>query len=152
MSSKEIADVYISSKVLLKAYRYFVKKLPKEAMGFLLGNWYTYRGKVWVEVTDFIPLKAEASEVRVVPLDGSLVKVGKLLQNKNLLIVGWAHSHPGYGCFLSNIDLDTQRRYFPLSHQVAMVMDPYTGEYDIFVLRGDSYVRPHFKEVIKKGN
>jgi 26S proteasome regulatory subunit N11 len=150
VSGIEIADVYVDFKVLLKAYKHFVKELPKEAMGFLLGNRYKYREKVWVEITDYVPLDAEASEVRVVPLEGSLVKVGKLLQEKKLLIVGWAHSHPGYGCFLSNVDLETQRKYFPLSHQVAMVIDPYTGEYDVFVLKGDSYVRPHFKEVARK--
>lgn len=151
MSDADVADVYVNFDALLKAYEHFVRKLPKEAMGFLLGDRYTYRGKEWIEVTDYVPVEAEASETRVTPLEGALVKVGKLLQRKKLLIVGWAHSHPGYGCFLSNIDVETQRRYFPYDYQVALVVDPYSMEYDIFVLRGDTYVRPYFKEVIKRG-
>ena len=40
-------------------------------------------------------------------------------------IVGWYHSHPGYGCWLSKIDIDTER----LQQQVqdpyfAIVVDP----------------------------
>jgi proteasome lid subunit RPN8/RPN11 len=150
MNHQETADFYIDIQVIFKAYKYFVEKLPKEAMGFLIGSLYRYEGKIWVEISDFVPLKAEASETRVVPLEGSLKKVGKLLQKKKALIVGWAHSHPGFGCFLSDIDLTTQRKYFSLSHQVALVMDPYTGEYDLFVLKDLSYQRPHFKEIIKK--
>ena len=150
MGEVEVADVYVNFDVLLKAYEHFVRKLPKEALGFLLGDRYTYKGKEWIEITDYVPVVAEASETRVAPLEGALVEVGKLLQRKKLLIVGWAHSHPGYGCFLSNLDVETQRRYFPYSYQVALVMDPYTMEYDIFILEGETYVRPHFKEVIKK--
>lgn len=26
-------------------------------------------------------------------------------------ICGWYHSHPGYGCWLSGIDVDTQSKY-----------------------------------------
>ena len=26
-------------------------------------------------------------------------------------VVGWYHSHPGYGCWLSTIDVGTQQKY-----------------------------------------
>ncbi|MEM2146738.1 MAG: Mov34/MPN/PAD-1 family protein [Candidatus Jordarchaeaceae archaeon] len=40
-------------------------------------------------------------------------------------IVGWYHSHPGFGCFLSHIDVETQvglQKMFPQC--VALVIDP----------------------------
>ncbi|MEM0318049.1 MAG: Mov34/MPN/PAD-1 family protein [Desulfurococcaceae archaeon] len=147
----EIADVYIHYKVLKKIFKHFVRTLPKEAIGFLLGDRYVYKGKDWVEVIDYLPLKADASETFVVPLEGSLGEISGILEKRKLLVVGWAHSHPGYGCFLSSVDLETHRRCFSQSYHVALVMDPLTGEYDIFTIRGNSYERVHFKEVIKRG-
>ena len=151
MSSPEIAEVYIHYKVLRKAYIHFVKALPREAMGFLAGDRYIYRGKEYVEVLEYIPIKSKASEVHVEPLEGSLGIVGKKLAELNdLILVGWAHSHPGYGCFLSETDIKTQRTYFSKHYHIALVIDPLSGEYDIFKLQGDNYVRPFFKEVIKR--
>ena len=40
-------------------------------------------------------------------------------------VIGWYHSHPGYGCWLSGIDVNTQKdnQKF-LSMFVAVVVDP----------------------------
>ncbi|KAL9932813.1 hypothetical protein V8E36_008512 [Tilletia maclaganii] len=39
--------------------------------------------------------------------------------------VGWYHSHPGYGCWLSGIDVDTRRNnQAHQDHFVAVVIDP----------------------------
>ncbi|GAB1545291.1 hypothetical protein NUACC21_79670 [Scytonema sp. NUACC21] len=42
----------------------------------------------------------------------------------NTTIVGWYHSHPGHGIFLSGTDLNTQRLSFKQIWQVATVYDP----------------------------
>ncbi|MFX1250358.1 MAG: hypothetical protein ACFFCZ_01930 [Promethearchaeota archaeon] len=40
-------------------------------------------------------------------------------------VVGWYHSHPGYGLFLSGTDMATQQRYQKLWRQsIALVLDP----------------------------
>ncbi len=40
-------------------------------------------------------------------------------------IVGWYHSHPGYGCWLSGIDVATQRLHQQhFDPFVAIVIDP----------------------------
>ena len=39
-------------------------------------------------------------------------------------IVGWQHTHPSYGIFLSNYDLFIQENFFNLPFQVAYVIDP----------------------------
>ena len=38
--------------------------------------------------------------------------------------VGWYHSHPGYGCWLSGIDVDTQRTQQMTDPFLAVVIDP----------------------------
>jgi len=43
-------------------------------------------------------------------------------------IVGWYHSHPGFGVLFSEMDLFIQRNFFPSPTQFALVMDPLGGE------------------------
>ena len=52
-------------------------------------------------------------------------------------IVGWYHSHPGFGVFLSDHDLFIQENFFSSPNQVAWVYDPHTDEEGCFGWRGD---------------
>jgi len=47
-------------------------------------------------------------------------------------IVGWYHSHPGFGVFLSDHDLFIQQNFFSSPGQVAWVYDPHTDEEGCF--------------------
>lgn len=47
-------------------------------------------------------------------------------------IVGWYHSHPGHGIFLSGTDLNTQRLSFKQVWQVATVYDPIKNKIGYF--------------------
>src|SRR5882757_7305263 len=45
--------------------------------------------------------------------------------NRNETVVGWYHSHPGFGCWLSGVDINTQQSFEALSERaVAVVVDP----------------------------
>jgi proteasome lid subunit RPN8/RPN11 len=47
-------------------------------------------------------------------------------------IVGWYHSHPGFGVFLSEHDLFIHENFFSSPRQVAWVYDPHTDEEGCF--------------------
>lgn len=47
-------------------------------------------------------------------------------------IVGWYHTHPGFGIFLSGMDLFIQDNFFNLPWQVAFVYDPKNEEEGVF--------------------
>jgi proteasome lid subunit RPN8/RPN11 len=47
-------------------------------------------------------------------------------------IVGWYHSHPGFGVFLSEHDMFIQENFFSGPHQIAWVYDPHTDEEGCF--------------------
>jgi proteasome lid subunit RPN8/RPN11 len=47
-------------------------------------------------------------------------------------IVGWYHSHPGFGIFLSDYDLFIHKNFFEAPHQVAWVFDPHSDEEGCF--------------------
>ena len=39
--------------------------------------------------------------------------------------VGWYHAHPGFGCWLSMVDINTQKSFERLnSRAIAVVIDP----------------------------
>lgn len=41
------------------------------------------------------------------------------------MVVGWYHSHPGFGCWLSSVDINTQQSFEQLNPRaVAVVVDP----------------------------
>lgn len=81
-------------------------------------------------VMDAIPLPVEGTETRVNAMAAgyeymvnyltSLQRVGR---KEN--IIGWYHSHPGYGCWLSGIDVGTQRQNQTFQDPfLALVIDP----------------------------
>jgi proteasome lid subunit RPN8/RPN11 len=55
-------------------------------------------------------------------------------------IVGWYHSHPGHGIFLSGNDLFIHRQFFGDESNVAYVIDPQRGEEGIFGWREGAVV------------
>lgn len=118
--------VHISSLALLKMTIHARSGGSIEIMGMLTGRIV----KNGIVVMDVYPLPVEGTETRVnaqaegyefmVQYLDSLKKSGRY-EN----IVGWYHSHPGYGCWLSGIDVATQS----LNQQfqdpyLAIVVDP----------------------------
>ncbi len=51
-------------------------------------------------------------------------------------ILGWYHTHPGFGVFLSGMDLFIQENFFNEAWQVALVYDPRNREEGLFVWKG----------------
>jgi proteasome lid subunit RPN8/RPN11 len=59
-------------------------------------------------------------------------------------VLGWYHTHPGFGIFLSGMDLFIQENFFGLPWQVAFVYDPVGGDEGVFVWREGNPVRESF--------
>lgn len=57
-------------------------------------------------------------------------------------IVGWYHTHPGFGVEFSEMDLFIQRNFFPGAEQIALVTDPLNGAVAIAIngARGIEYL------------
>lgn len=48
------------------------------------------------------------------------------------IMLGWFHSHPGYGIFLSGMDMFIENNFFSLPYQVAYVVDPCADTFGFF--------------------
>ncbi len=81
-------------------------------------------------VLDSYPLPVEGTETRVNALGEGYEFMVQYLESSKLVnrkenIVGWYHSHPGYGCWLSGIDVDTQQLNQRFQDPfIAVVIDP----------------------------
>jgi proteasome lid subunit RPN8/RPN11 len=53
-------------------------------------------------------------------------------KHKGKKVVGWYHTHPGFGVFLSDRDQFIQKSFFNLPFQVAFVYDPKSREHGMF--------------------
>lgn len=71
----------------------------------------------------------------------------------NERIVGWYHSYPGFGVFLSEHDTFIQRNFFSSPDQVAWVYDPHTDEEGCFGwVNGEIHRVPFFSVVDNAGD
>ncbi|KAK3357016.1 JAB1/Mov34/MPN/PAD-1 ubiquitin protease-domain-containing protein [Lasiosphaeria hispida] len=82
-------------------------------------------------VTDAFRLPVEGTETRVNAQDDAneyLVEYLRLCREEGSReenVIGWYHSHPGYGCWLSGIDVSTQHLQQSFNDPfVAVVIDP----------------------------
>jgi proteasome lid subunit RPN8/RPN11 len=59
-------------------------------------------------------------------------------QCPDLAIVGWYHTHPGLGVFLSEPDQFIHRHFFGAGHQIALVYDPDDFRWGVFYWEEDA--------------
>lgn len=63
-------------------------------------------------------------------------------------IVGWYHSHPGFGIFLSSYDLFIHRSFFTAPWQVAYVTDPKAKTYGCFTWQNGDLAQDQALQVV----
>ncbi|KAF2475076.1 Mov34-domain-containing protein [Lindgomyces ingoldianus] len=119
-------SVRVSAVALLKMVMHARSGGSLEVMGLMLGK---IEANTFI-VTDSFRLPVEGTETRVNAQDEAneymvefLSRAREAGQLENA--VGWYHSHPGYGCWLSGIDVSTQKTQQMYQDPfVAVVIDP----------------------------
>ncbi|KAI1711060.1 JAB1/Mov34/MPN/PAD-1 ubiquitin protease domain-containing protein [Ditylenchus destructor] len=117
--------VYISSLALLKMLKHGRAGVPMEVMGLMLGE---FVDEYTVNVVDVFAMPQSGTGVSVEAVDPVFqAKMLDMLKQTGRpeMVVGWYHSHPGFGCWLSGVDIQTQQSFEALSDRaVAVVVDP----------------------------
>lgn len=119
-------SVRISAVALLKMVMHARSGGSLEVMGLMLGK---IEAHTFV-VTDAFRLPVEGTETRVNAQDEANEYMVEFLarareQGQSDNAVGWYHSHPGYGCWLSGIDVNTQKTQQQFQDPFcAIVIDP----------------------------
>ena len=118
-------QIYISPLSLLKMLRHGKAGIPLEVMGLMLGD---YIDEYTVKCIDVFSMPQSGTETTIESIDeGFQVKMIEMLKQtgRNEIVVGWYHSHPGFGCWLSSTDINTQKTFEQqVPRTVAVVVDP----------------------------
>ena len=126
---KEIVDAaehfILSPLALLKMLKHARSGIPLEVMGLMLGE---YVNSYTIKIVDVFAMPQTGTNTTVESIDPvyqtdmieCLEKTGRKEYN-----IGWYHSHPGFGCWLSQTDCSTQQEFEKLNERcLAVVVDP----------------------------
>jgi 26S proteasome regulatory subunit N11 len=117
--------VHISSLALLKMLKHGRAGVPMEVMGLMLGE---FVDEYTISCVDVFAMPQSGTTVTVESVDHVFqTKMLDMLKQTGRpeMVVGWYHSHPGFGCWLSSVDVNTQQSFEQLHPRaVAVVIDP----------------------------
>ena len=133
------AVVVIREAVLEAILDFSAKDLSREQGGFLLGRVYNDAPQ-YVVVRHFHPaIQAQGNLSSLTFTHETWAALTQEIETNfpSESLVGWQHTHPGLGVFLSTQDLFIQRNFFAQSWQLAMVVDPRRQEFGFFHWRGE---------------
>src|SRR3954452_14301988 len=128
------AVVVIREAVLEAILEFSEQDLTRERGGFLLGSILS-NAPQYVVVRHFHPaLEATGSLVSLTFNHETWASLNREIETRfpNESLVGWQHTHPGLGIFLSGYDLFIQKNFFARSGQIALVVDPRRQEFGFF--------------------
>lgn len=123
--------VAIGSDVIRQIRQHARSSIKTEVCGVLVGR----ESSSGMEVEACISgLNAEQAGAHVTFTQDTWEHIYKVKdqQYPNQRIVGWYHSHPGFGIFLSDHDTFIHKNFFSSPMQVAWVCDPHSDEEGCF--------------------
>ncbi|KAI5888205.1 Mov34-domain-containing protein [Schizophyllum commune H4-8] len=141
----------ISAVALIKMVIHARSGVPHEIMGLMQGK---VMGTTLV-IMDSFALPVQGTETRVNAANEANEYMVEYIQGSEKAqrqenAIGWYHSHPGYGCWLSGIDVNTQMNNQKFQDPfVAVVIDPNrtisAGKVDIGAFRTypENYTPPN---------
>lgn len=144
--------IYVSPEVWAGILAHSDEDLSNELGGVLLGSAAASDAGAVVVVIEasLRALHTDASRGRVTFTHDTWAQIceARDRDHPDRQIVGWYHTHPGFGLFLSEYDLFIHRSFFREPSQVALVVDPRAGTSGFFVWAGDGLTGPLDARVI----
>jgi len=143
--------VYADSQAVERIMSHARMDTRYECFGILLGNAYVDEENdlTWMYLQDSVAAEYAHSDFTSVEVSREEFQrineeVDRIRDRSNGRIrkIGWYHSHPNFGIFMSNTDRLNQKRYYNQEWQIAMVVDPIRSTMGFF-RGGNSNRCPH---------
>lgn len=139
-----VQKIWMSKEACLEAYfliedaiknAFQQKETIPEVGGFLVGVPYQVNDKVYeVKIEKFVSVTPENNgEYEVTFGNKAFMELDDVLQenkDKGLTTVGWMHTHPGHGLFLSGKDVEVVDSFFKEPFHVSMEVETKTRDLD----------------------
>jgi proteasome lid subunit RPN8/RPN11 len=144
-------DILINEPAYRDAQAHALTSLDREVAGFLIGPQPEKQpdGRYVVHISDTIIAKhtrMHGASVTYTPESWRYIndKLAELYPDETAIIVGWYHTHPSFGIFLSGMDQFIHQNFFTQLWHVALVLDPVARKSGFFCWdRAKSRVDPY---------
>lgn len=134
--------ILIYDDVLEHILEYSARDMRREIGGFLIGGLY-HDDRDYIEISNFLPaLDTRSRSASLTFTHDTWARLRHVVEERfpDEQVMGWHHTHPGLGVFLSSHDLFIHRNFFSHRWQVAMVVDPRQCEFCFFQWQGEEVV------------
>ena len=124
---EENKNIYLSQAVYKEIHKFTKNKTTNESGGMLVGTVIEEFGKTNILISGFVEAKyCEATPTTLKFTHETWEYVHKEIEKKHKgkKIVGWIHTHPDFGIFLSEYDKFIHQNFFSEDYQIAYVVDP----------------------------
>lgn len=124
---EENKNIYISQETYKEIREFTKNKTVNESGGMLIGTVIEEFGKTNIVIHGFVEAKySEGTPTTLKFTHETWEYVHGEIDKKyeNAQIVGWIHTHPDFGIFLSEYDKFIQQNFFKENYQIAYVVDP----------------------------
>lgn len=140
-------SVFMTQPAYSRICLHSVSDLQNEVGGIMLGQWCedSASGQQFIVVDHALPARhTRQSNVHLTFTQDSLVAIHDEIDahHKGKKIVGWYHTHPRMGIFLSHYDTWLHQNFFPEPWQVALVIEPISASGGIFIRRRNGFLDP----------
>ena len=135
--------VYLAPAPHEQAWQHAQRNRSVEVCGVLVGEWKRDAAGPFVEVRHIIESNAARSgpaEVTFTHDTWGAINREMDTRYQGLRIVGWYHTHPDFGIFLSEYDVFIHRHFFSGAGQIAWVLDPIRNQEGVFRWRDNQPV------------
>jgi proteasome lid subunit RPN8/RPN11 len=126
----------VRQSVLNQIHRHGLSSADIEVCGVLVGNVYHDPSGAWLYIEKAIEGNHATQRAAQVTFTADTWAHIQAIMDKDYpdkRILGWYHTHPGFGIFLSDMDVFIQENFFPEPWQVALVYDPKAKEEGLFL-------------------
>lgn len=130
--------IYVHTEALEKIISHVCSDLQHEVGGVLVGDFFTCAGRHVTDIRTVIPaLQTRAGVTHVTFSHETWAAINAQMDSSptEYRIVGWYHSHPNFGVFLSSQDVFTHENFFDYEGHVALVFDPHRHQIGAFTKR-----------------
>jgi proteasome lid subunit RPN8/RPN11 len=144
----EAFRVYFTPEVHAALWKHAREDTSVEICGVLVGTWHRDADGPFAKVVESIRGEGATTKFAEVTFTHQTwAKINAEMDTKfaDLKIVGWYHTHPDFGIFLSDRDRFIQEHFFSGPGQIAHVIDPVRRCEGVFIWRsGKPAVAHHF--------
>ncbi len=147
VSSEPAVCVFVAPRAFVRVNEHAKSDLGREVGGWLIGKWRLDKrlNQQFIVIENSLPAPfTRHGQAFLTFTQDSQVALQNLLEERfpDKELVGWYHTHPRMGVFLSSYDTWLHSHFFPKMHQVAMVVEPYTSTGGFFIWEEDGSLDP----------